>query len=64
MQTYIVRAYRMQLVETIVYSDDECVYDDALDIDKHDWEVIETYEIDDFVSCEPVEIDDDLLNSL
>ena len=55
MKTYRVRAYRRQLVEVIVYSDEECAYDDALDTDKHDWDVIETYEIDDFVSCDPIE---------
>jgi hypothetical protein len=59
MQTYRVRAYRRQLVEVFVYSDEECAYDDALDTDKHDWDVIETYEIDDFVSCEPIEDEQD-----
>ena len=53
----IVRAYRTQLVETIV----DCIdYEDAFDeallnVDKHDWDVKETYDIENLVDI--IEID-------
>ena len=56
MQTYRVRAYRRQLVEVIVTAtDDEWAWEHAIDTDKHEWDVIETYEIEDFVSCETID---------
>jgi len=57
MPKYRIQAIRRQLVEVIVYSDEwETAIDDAVNTDKHDWDVVETYEIDDFVDQE--EIDD------
>ena len=47
MQTYRIRAYRRQLVETfITATDDEWAFDAALDLSAHDWDVIETLEVE------------------
>lgn len=60
MPDFRVRAYRRQLVEVIVYAEnDDEAWDEAIDIDKHDWDVVETYEIDDFVSATPIDDDED-----
>ena len=56
MPDFRIRAYRRQLVEVIVYAEsEEYAWDEAVDIDKHEWDVIETYEIDDFVSTTYIE---------
>lgn len=48
MPMYRVRAYRRQLVEVIVEGqDDEWAFDNALDINKHEWDVVETFDIED-----------------
>lgn len=56
MPDFRVRAYRRQLVEVIVNAkDDEWAWEHAIDTDKHEWDVVETYEIEDFVSATPIE---------
>ena len=47
MQTYRIRAYRRQLVETfITATDDEWAFDAAIDLKPHEWDVIETLEVE------------------
>ena len=56
MPDFRIRAYRRQLVEVIVNAEsEEYAYDEALNTDKHEWDVIETYDIDDFVGCTYIE---------
>jgi len=47
MQAYRIRAYRRQLVEVIITAlDDEYAFDAAIDLSPHDWDVIETLEVE------------------
>lgn len=45
--TYRIRAIRRQLVEVLVtHEDDELAFDAALDLPQKEWDVIETYDVE------------------
>ena len=47
MQLYRIRAYRRQLVETLIAAeDDEWAFDAATDLKPHEWDVIDTLEVE------------------
>jgi hypothetical protein len=53
MKTYRVLAYRRQLVQTFVRAhDDETACDIAMTSTQEDWDVVETYEPDEWDTCE------------
>ena len=48
MDTYRIRAYRRQLVEILITAtDDEWAWEYAIDAPAHDWDVIETLDVED-----------------
>lgn len=62
MQAYRIRAYRRQLVEVIITAlDDEYAFDAAIDIPAHEWDVIQTLEVeepDSITLADPCDNDD------
>jgi hypothetical protein len=60
MQSYRIRAFRRQLVEIVVYAhDEEWAWENALDANKDAWEVLETYEVEEYESLLPDQLDPD-----
>jgi hypothetical protein len=61
MKTYRIRAYRRQLVEVIVtHKDDEWAWDEASDLPKSKWDVIETLDVEDAFSITEIPQEDEM----